>query len=261
MEPELKIAIVQLRTDEGSQVENQFRQALDVLGRVEQCDMIVLPELWLQGAFGSGSEQSSPLELPNDYLNFLIDWAKNRKTWVCSGSFLTMTNAGGITNTCFMINPNGIILSSYSKRHLFGHGSNEAQRLVPGINRAELDTRFGKVGFAICYDLRFPEHFRNSVAIPEIFLIPSAWPENRIQHFLKLAVGRAVENQCYIIACNGIGKQGDIVLGGNSLVVDYEGITQLRLSNEEEIGYCILNLDKLRVAREEFAVLNDRILD
>ena len=259
MESELKIAIVQLKTDEEVEVEKQFYRAIDVLDKVEQCDMVVLPELWLQGAFGSGSEKMSPLEFPNHYLNYLIRWAKERKTWICSGSFLIMTDAGEITNTCFFINPDGVILSSYSKRHLFGYGSSEAQRLAPGVSRAELNTVFGKVGFAICYDLRFPEHFRYSVDIPEIFVIPSAWPESRIQHYLKLAAGRAVENQCYIIACNGIGKQGKIVLGGNSLVVDYEGITQLRLSSEEEIGYCTLNLEKLRKTRQEFDVSSDRI--
>jgi len=257
----LKIALVQLKTDEGSEIERQFSHAVKVLEKSEKCDLLILPELWLQGAFGDWSQNLNPLELPNPYLNFLIEWAKKRKTWICTGSFLLVTDNGGITNTCFFIDPKGKIQLTYSKRHLFGYGSSEAERLTSGVKPSELKTSFAKVGIAICYDLRFPEHFRHSLEIPEIFVIPSAWPESRIQHYLKLTVGRAIENQCYVVACNGIGKQGDVVLGGNSLVVDYDGITQLKLSQEEEIGYCYLKLNQLRKTRKEFPVLKDRILE
>ena len=257
----MRIALVQLRTDEGTQIEAQFRRAMKLLEKLEKCDLVVLPELWLQGAFGQLSEQMAPLDFSNEYLDCLIKWAKNRKTWICTGSFLLMTEEKRITNTCYFLNPEGRIVASYSKRHLFGYGSKEAERLVSGKSRTELEAVFGTVGFAICYDLRFPEHFRASPKIPELFVIPSAWPESRINHFESLAIGRAIENQCYIIACNGLGSQGDVNLGGSSLVVDYNGKTVMKLSKEEEIGYCDLNLDELRIFRERFDVLSDRVDD
>jgi predicted amidohydrolase len=257
----LKIAIVQLKTEEGSQVKDQFHRAVTLLDSLEVCDLVILPELWLQGAFGKWSEQGRLSGSSTEYLEYLSDWALKRNTWICTGSFLVEGHDRKISNTCYLVDQNGNMIANYSKRHLFSYGSNEAERLRRGTTRTELKTSFGTMGFAICYDLRFPEHFRKSANIPEIFVIPSAWPESRIKQFNSLAIGRAIENQCYIIACNGVGKQGEVFLGGNSLVIDYEGVTKLQLSNEEEIGYCTLSLGALRKFRAEFGVLNDRVLD
>ncbi len=257
----MKVAVVQLKTDSGLHIEEQFHKFLRVLEKVENCDVVVFPELWLQGAFGPSSEQMAPLDFSNRYLNFLIEWAKEKETWICTGSFLLISDGGHITNTCYFIDPEGRIVANYSKRHLFGYGSKEAENLVPGNNRAEPETSFGKVGFAICYDMRFPEHFRASSKIPELFVIPSAWPISRINHFESLSVGRAIENQCYVIACNGVGAQGTETLGGNSIVVDFNGQIILKLSSEEEIGYCELNFEELRNFREQFDVLSDRVKD
>lgn len=255
----MKIALIQLKTDEEFQIEEQFKHAIKLLESLEECDLVVLPELWLQGAFGDWSDMLGSVGRSNYYLNLLKKWAREKETWICVGSFLVEDNNGRISNKTYFIDSNGNEIANYSKRHLFGHGSSEANRLQPGTTRSETKVSFGTVGFAICYDLRFPEHFRASSEIPEIFVIPSAWPNSRIYQFISLAIGRAIENQCYIIACNGVGSQGKINLGGNSVVIDFEGVPQLQLSDQEEIGYCTLNLIALREFRDKFDVLKDRI--
>ena len=92
----------------------------------------------------------------------------------------------------------------------------------------------------------------------KIFLIPSAWPERRIAHWSLLTRARAVENQCFVIACNGVGIQGDTVLGGRSVVVDPWGAVLAEGGDDEEVLTCDLDIETIDKTREVFPVLRDR---
>ena len=95
------------------------------------------------------------------------------------------------------------------------------------------DLRFG---FSICYDLRFPEMYRKLATEQNVgaFLISSAWPFPRDEHFRVLAQARAIENQSYVIASNRVGKDDDLWFCGNSAIIDPRGVVIAAASPDRE---------------------------
>ena len=113
------------------------------------------------------------------------------------------------------------MLGVYRKMHLFGL-FDEDQYLAPGQSPLVLDLPWGTTGLAICYDLRFPEIFRR-YAIKEnakMVIISAEWPLARLAHWRALLIARAIENQCFIVACNAAGEAGDTVMAGHSMIID-----------------------------------------
>ena len=95
------------------------------------------------------------------------------------------------------------------------------------------DLRFG---FSICYDLRFPETYRKLAIEKNVgaFLISSAWPFPRDEHFRVLVQARAIENQSYLIASNRVGKDDDLWFCGNSAIIDPRGVVVAAASPDRE---------------------------
>lgn len=113
------------------------------------------------------------------------------------------------------------------------YGQYRKQQLFPGEEVAfsgwtahplPVKTPFGTFGCMICYDIRFPDIARAQCQQgADMLLCASAWPEKRIEHLRALAIARAIENQTYLAVCNGIGKNGELDLGGHSLIVSPDG--------------------------------------
>jgi len=111
----------------------------------------------------------------------------------------------------------------YHKINLFGP-MNEDKVYSPGTEPGIFDTKFGKFGVAICYDLRFPEIFENlKAAGAEIIFLPAAFPRVRIQDWKDLLVRRAKDNELKIVGINAVGDDGTYEFGGSSMVVDSDG--------------------------------------
>ena len=112
-----------------------------------------------------------------------------------------------------------------------------------------------------CYDLRFPELFRklNEKGATSI-LMTSGWPDVRIEHWNVLAKARAIENQSIFIACNGVGKNGEVNLGGNSVVIDAWGNVLNELSTQEKVINVEIDLQNVIDIREKLPVLADRVI-
>src|SRR5207247_3391720 len=95
------------------------------------------------------------------------------------------------------------------------------------------DLRFG---FSICYDLRFPEMYRK-LAVEQnagAFIVSSAWPFPRVEHFRTLAMARAIENQSYVIASNRVGKDDELWFCGSSAIIDLRGVVLAAASADRE---------------------------
>ncbi|MDZ4722567.1 MAG: nitrilase-related carbon-nitrogen hydrolase [candidate division Zixibacteria bacterium] len=111
----------------------------------------------------------------------------------------------------------------YKKINLFP-GMNETTVYSPGKQAGIFETDFGRVGSAICYDLRFPDIFENlkKEKVPIIFL-PAAWPNVRIHDWKRLIVERAQSTGAMIVAVNAVGDDGTNVFGGSSMIVAGDG--------------------------------------
>ena len=168
-------------------------------------------------------------------------------------------------NTSFLLSPEGKRIAHYRKINLFTLRVPEKttidEKLLysAGKKATCAITPFGKVGFTICYDLRFPELFRSlTFQGAEIIFVPSAFTfDTGKAHWETLLRARAIENQVFIIAPNQYGKGPSNTLNyGHSMIVDPWGTVIARCQNGEKIIYADLDLTYLKKVRKRLPVLN-----
>lgn len=201
--------------------------------------------------------------------NFLSETAAKYGVWIVGG---TMPIAGDaerkVRAACLIYNDRGERVARYDKMHLFDvnvPGTNEVYResdsIEAGPRPLVFDTPFGRIGIAVCYDLRFPEFFREMARMGmEILVIPSAFTaETGAAHWELLLRARAVENLCYIIAPN----QGGFHINGrktfgHSMIVDPWGIVLDCYKTGGGFVVADIDLERLEKVRTAFPVLQHR---
>ena len=110
----------------------------------------------------------------------------------------------------------------------------------------------------ICYDLRFPEHFRKATrAGAQLITVIASWPVARIGHWITLLQARAVENQAYVVGVNRTGDEPDFSYCGRSIVVDPHGQVVFDAGEEEGVGHVTLDPKLPATWREEFPAYHD----
>ena len=201
--------------------------------------------------------------------NFLAEQAKKHQLWLVGGTIpLEANDDNKIRSACLFFDPQGKCVARYDKIHLFDvHMLNteeqytESETIEAGDKVVVVQTPFLKVGFAICYDLRFPELFRkmHDEGV-ELIVIPSAFTAiTGKAHWETLVRARAIENLSYVIASD----QGGYHINGresfgDSMIVDPWGQVLDRLTSGS--GYVIADIDLafLVNTRKRFPVLAHR---
>jgi predicted amidohydrolase len=257
----VRIALLQTDSSATPFDRNKLHVLDDLLGHLatDQAHIVVcLPELWLTGYFNFDKYLACAEPMDGYTVGFLKRLASEHKVYLIPGSILIKDKNRGILNTALAIAPNGKLLARYEKIHLFGFESQEPSLVTPGNQEGFFDTPFGRIGLAICYDLRFPELFRKLVLHGcRIFLVPAAWPKSRINHMEILAVARAIENQAIVAVCNTVGINKGVELGGSSLIVGPDGATLAKASSKEQIVYTDIDTSLIDMYRVSFPVLKD----
>lgn len=256
----LKVVLLQLGINDGESKIERLRRVGRMLDRFRGADLIMLPEMWNIGyfAFDRYREESEPLE--GDTVAMLVAAAKRLGSYVLSGSFVERAQDGGLFNTCVLIGPDGEIKGCYRKIHLFGYGSLEKEILSAGEKVVVADTPFGKMGLSICYDLRFPELYRRLVDEGAIIMLNcSAWQRSRAEHWLLFSRVRAIENQCYFLACGCAGSSRGMAFAGHSQVVDPWGRVMACAGEGETVLQVEIYPEEVYRVRDEFPVLKDRV--
>jgi omega-amidase len=199
-------------------VKSNYQKALSSIDNAAASNskLLVLPELFLTG-YGTGKSPISPLST-SEYLLDLHHYAKIKQIYL-AGTYAEEFE-DQLFNTFFLDSSEGTRELSYQKIHLF-EPMRETKLFQPGKQLKSVQNRFGHVGAAICFDLRFSGMF---VKLRErgvnIFIIPAEWPMERIAHWEILLKARAVEMQAFVIASNCVGVSGSFVFGGQSMIVD-----------------------------------------
>lgn len=241
--------------------------APDLIGTAEEeiraaaeSDLIILPEVWYPGYFAFDG-YSTASEMTPKLLERLAGLAAKTGSCLHSGSLIE-ADGGCLYNTSVLFGPDGGELGRYRKMHLFGYGSKEQEHLTPGTEVVVVDTPLGRLGLAVCYDLRFPELFRRMTEKGAIgFLVASAWPFPRVEAWSTLLRARAIENQAFVIASNGAGKTGyQTALCGRSAVIDPWGTTVASLGDDPGTVTAQIDIAAARDARSRFPALPDRRL-
>lgn len=216
-------------------------------------DIIVLPEMFTTGFSMEASEFAEPMGTGT--FKWLQQMAKQTEAAI-TGSYM-VKEQGQYFNRMLWVTPDGNHLY-YDKRHLFSLGG-EDKVFSEGTDSSVWHWKGWKIRPQICYDLRFPVWSRNKVkdGKPEYDLLLNIanWPVVRISAWDVLLRARSVENTCYGIGLNRIGKDGNgLEYVGHSAVIGPKGDEIYDAGDKNEIFQVNLSLDTLNSYREKFPV-------
>lgn len=258
---DLKIASVQLEIKDCETKKQRLERVDSILDQLKGSDLIVLPEIWATGYFSFDRYIEESEEINGPFVQQFSSKAKELNSYLFAGSFVEKNN-GKYYNTSVLFDPNGELLGTYRKIHLFRYGSAEGKLLTRGEDPTVIETDFGKVGLSTCYDLRFPELYRAEVDLgAEILLVTSAWPHQRLEHWKLFNAARALENQCFLISSNCVGTTRNVLMGGHSQVVDPWGIVVASAGDQETILKTEIDTSQITHIREVFPQLKHRVLN
>lgn len=208
--------------------------------------LVVAPEVFLwRGPQAQEPEIAEPV--PGPVPERLAALARRHAIHFVAGSFLERRSDGRPWNTSLLFAPDGSLLASYRKIHLFdvdiaGQVSvRESDTRAGGTETAVAPTDLGAIGLSICYDLRFPELYRRlALAGARILVVPAAFTfPTGAAHWEVLLRARAIENQCWVIAANQYGLgMGGVANYGNSMIIDPWGTVLARSGSDRDDVVC-----------------------
>jgi predicted amidohydrolase len=218
-------------------------------------ELVALPELFnLWGSARALREGAEPLDGPT--ITWAQEIATTRKITLLAGSIVersTQADHDHLHNTSCLIDPAGAIVGTYRKIHLFdvdvpGAVHRESATITAGNEVVVVDAGLLRIGMATCYDLRFPELFRehlrrgaNTVVLPSAFTAATGK-----DHWEPLLRARAIENQVFVIAPNQRGSSTDkLHWHGRSMIVDPWGVVLATAPDRDSWIAADLNLDQL----------------
>jgi predicted amidohydrolase len=256
-----RVALIQLRCDSAEPMSDRVDRAFTLIREAAaNADLVVLPELWTTCAFDLPAARAGAEPIDGALVTALRDLALELGVWIHGGSVAELASDDTRHNTCVLLDPQGTLITTYRKIHLFGFAEGERTVMTGGEQLVIVETPLGTTGLATCYDLRFPELFRALTdAGATAFLVSSGWPLSRIEHWDVLTRARAIEDQAWVIACNEVGVQGadGVVLGGHSVVIDPRGVVIAQAGETEQILYAEIDAEEPGRWREAFPALAD----
>ncbi len=200
--------------------------------------------------------------------------AKKYGVWIIAGSIPCASRPDGsrlierVRSACWIYDDQGNEVGRYDKIHLFdvdvgdSHGSyRESEQFEAGEQPVIVDTPAGKVGLSICYDLRFPQLYAALVdAGAQILTVPAAFTyKTGVAHWEVLLRARAIENQCYVIAANQVGKHSKgRETWGHSMIIDPWGEVIACAGESEGVISAAIDVKKLAEIRRAMPVFEHR---
>jgi predicted amidohydrolase len=230
--------------------------------------LVALPEYFpLIGATDADRLAAREVDGNGPIQDFLATVAQKHGLWLVGGSIPLMANdPAKLRNSCLVFDPQGQRVARYDKIHLFGfrkgdEAYDEAATIERGDRVVAFDSPLGRVGIAICYDLRFPELFR-AIGDVDLLVLPAAFTETTGRaHWEMLLRTRAVENQCYVLASAQGGQHPNgRITHGNSMVIDPWGEVLARMDKGEGVVIGELDRQRLVEVRTSLPALKHRIL-
>jgi deaminated glutathione amidase len=262
-----RVAAIQMVS--GSDLHDNLSSAQRLIAQAAEqgANLIVLPETFAQ----FGSRLQVPLGQQEafgdgDVRKFISQQAKVHRVWIVAGTIpLALgVNDDRVVSACFVVNDQGEECARFDKMHLFDvdvadrQGSyRESDTFTAGEHVVVLPTPFGRLGLAVCYDLRFPELFRAMFAEGvDIIAVPAAFTLlTGNAHWQALLRARAIENQCYIVGANQGGKHSKSrITSGGSAIIDGWGNVLAELDSGEGCVVADIDLEQLNAQRQAMPI-------
>jgi len=267
------VAAVQMAS--GPNVKANLEEAEKLIKTAVQQDaeLVVLPENFaIMGLSEMDKVAIAETAGEGPIQQFLSQQARKHGVWIVGGTIpLESRVTGKVYSASLLCNDSGDVVARYDKIHLFdvvledsNESYNESETIESGDDIVVVDTPFGKLGMAVCYDLRFPELFRAMADVGmEICVLPSAFTSlTGRAHWESLLRARAIENLCYMVAPDqgGYHKNGRETYG-DSMIIDPWGVVLNRLPHGTGVVVSDIDLEKLRKTRKNFPALQHKRLD
>ncbi len=229
----------------------------------EHTEIVVLPEMFATG-FSMKPELLAET-MDGQTVQWMRETAAENKI-ILTGSVIIEEDGKYFNRLVWML-PNGQ-WGHYDKRHLFAFAA-EDRHYTAGYKRLIASVKGWKINLQVCYDLRFPVWARQAPSALEkegaaigpeydVLLYVANWPERRSHAWKTLLCARAIENQCYVVGVNRVGRDGnDINHTGNSMVIDPLGEVLYHNSDDEDIFTITLEKEHLESVRDKFPFWKD----
>ena len=252
----MKIALIQMdvawesRKANYAKAGNFFRKAAR-----QACDIIVFPEM-----FSTGFSMNIPAVAEDERgetSQVLCELAKKYGLNVIAGFAAKTRGRKKARNLAIAINRKGAVIATYAKMHPFSLAK-EDKYFSSGNTRIifQIEEIFASV--FICYDLRFPEIFRDIARSVQVIFVLANWPSSRKDQWETLLKARAIENQCFVIGVNRTGKDGNgIRYPGASHAFDPMGNDICSGGPKEQFITCVIDPDAVSKVRSQFPFLED----
>lgn len=248
----MKIAWIQYKI-EWLKPQRNFEKLEKLLNSItDDFDILVLPEMFDTGFY------MNPQTLKDRDYNVTLEWMKTQsEKFDCTiiGSLIVKKNNKSY-NRLYCIDKKST--AHYDKIHLFSL-SGENNRYSAGDKAIIYETKDGlKLSPFICYDLRFPSISTHKGEV-DLLVYVANWPESRAYHWTTLLKARAIENQCFVLGVNRIGRdENDLSYNGDSMLVDFNGQVLEHSENAEGIFIQDINLEDMKICRHKLPFLKDR---
>lgn len=258
----LKITLVQSKIY-WEDVSKNINHFTTLLGSIKKgsTDLIVLPEMFTTGFSMHAAEFAE--DVNGSALLWMRQMAAKKKTVLCGSIMFTEKNK--FFNRFIWMRPDGTF-EQYDKRHLFSFGK-EDQTYTSGKQKLIVDLKGFKICPMICYDLRFPVWSKNKATVEngkliadyDVLLYVANWPQRRRQAWKQLLIARAIENVCYVVGLNRVGKDTNgLQHTGDSGMIDFLGNAILKIKPlTQAVKTVAITKNDLQNFRNNFQVLAD----
>lgn len=260
----MRVSLVQVGYGDDETVAERVGRVAGLVRAEAGADLVVLPELWAPGGFAYREWEARAEPLDGPVAAAMSVAARDAGVLLHAGSIVERLPEPGpdghtLANTSLVFGPDGQRLAAYRKVHRFGFGAGEPRLMEAGKDLVTVDVDGARLGLSTCYDLRFPELYRAQLdAGATVFVVPAAWPMARVGAWSLLGRARAIEDQCFLLACNTAGTHAGYEMGGASQVVGPAGEVVAEAGAEEEVLRAEIDLTAVTALRESFPVLADR---
>ncbi len=269
--PEVVVAAIQMNSGDDQHANLQAAAEAVSSAAGDGAGLVVLPENFAaMGAHDADRRKHSEADGCGPVQDALSAMAERAGVWLVGGTIpIRLDDDPRPASACCVYDPAGRRVARYDKIHLFdvdvpgaGERYRESANTAPGRSPVTVDTPWGRLGLAVCYDLRFPELFRKLVAAgADLFVVPAAFTRaTGSAHWEVLLRARAIENLCYVIAAAQTGHHpGGRATWGHSMVVGPWG--EVLADGGDQPGSVLVAVDPGRPhhLRTEFPVLMHRV--
>lgn len=234
-----------------------FRKAHELIkaAALPKGTLVGLPEMFATGFSLEAARIAEPADGPT--FEFLAKTARESQITLVGG-LASRTPEGRFENHALVVGPDGSRIAEYSKMRPFRVGG-EDSAYQAGVHPISFTHRDTVIAPFVCYDLRFPEIFRQIArkSAPALYVVIASWPSPRRHHWLRLLQARAIENQAFVVGVNRVGRDPLHEYSGDSVVFDYHGEPLLEGHSREACLTTSLNLEALAQYRKDLPFLAD----